>query len=518
MLRSVSTALQPSARLFLPWLLAALGLALAVPVVRSLALLWRQDVSLSHGPVLGLIAAGILVYRRKELVDRRSAGWPAAGILAVGLLLQLLGVADDILVLQALALLVLALGTAWLLGGLPAARIAAGALGLVLFALPWPLSLTDRLAFPMQLISSTWAGMFCGVVGLSVERTGVQLAAFTGGSEMPAYVVAVTRQCSGFTSLLVLLAVGYLIAYVTPGRWYVRAALVAVAVPLAIVTNAFRLSVILFVGSHVSHGAAKWVHDRETPFLVLLCTLLLLGIRALLLNFAPPPPVSTEAEGVAVSPNAKATHLPLRRALAAMAALVVALVARPLFASTAHRDQPGQDFLRGLAFPAGERVATEQGLTPIEQATLRPDSALVRQYQRPGEPPIQLVVIAGRDPECVHSPRSCLAGGGWERMSERVQSVSTAGGAVATNRTLLFQGQEQLLVTYFFSDGSFSTPHLAAFQAHSLIQRLQLRAPLHALIRVAVPVAGDVRAAERLTDEFAQSAFPAVLHRLREAQ
>jgi EpsI family protein len=297
----------------------------------------------------------------------------------------------------------------------------------------------------------------------------------------------------------------------------VRAALVAVAVPLAVVTNAFRLSIILFVGSHVSHGAAKWVHDRETPFLVMLCTLLLLGIRALLLSLAPPSPPTGETPPPSQPVIRPRVQFPLGRALVAMAALVVAMAVRPLFASTAQQGRTGQDFLRDLTFPAGERQVTEQGLTPIEQATLRPDSALVRQYQRPGEPPIQLVVIAGRGPECVHSPRSCLAGGGWERMSERVHGVEVPDGTVATNRALLFQGRDQLLVTYFFTDGRYSTPHLAAFQAHSLFQRLRLRAPMHALIRVAVPVTGNAREAERLTDEFARSAFPAVLQRLREA-
>ena len=252
--------------------------------------------------------------------------------------------------------------------------------------------------------------------------------------------------------------------------------------------------------------------------LLLLTTILLLGSRQFMLAFLSPDPEDQAAAPPAAAPVPRPAPRPLTQGLAVSLVLGVAVVVRLVLTPAPGGPAPRPDFLQGLAVPAAERQVTEQALTPVEVATLKPDSALVREYRRPTEPPVQLLVVAGSRPESVHSPRSCLAGGGWERLTDDVVNLPLAQGKLATNRTLLSQGRDQLLVTYFFTDGHYSTPHLASFQAYSLLQRLRARVPLHALVRVAVPVAGDARAAARLSDEFAQSALPAVLQRLREAQ
>jgi exosortase/archaeosortase family protein len=94
----------------------------------------------------------------------------------------------------------------------------------------------------------------------------------------------VAQQCSGLTSLMVLLAFGYLMAYFTPTRWWGRVLMVAAVIPLALLGNAIRLTIILLVGGLMDAKSATWVHDNEQPVLVFLCSFGLLGLRQLLLG------------------------------------------------------------------------------------------------------------------------------------------------------------------------------------------------------------------------------------------
>jgi exosortase/archaeosortase family protein len=101
----------------------------------------------------------------------------------------------------------------------------------------------------------------------------------------PIYSIVVAQQCSGLTSMMVLLALGYLIAYFTPVKWGWRAAMVALCIPLTVLTNSVRLAIILFAGAHHGAALAKWIHDHEGPVLILFCSVGLTGARHLLLTW-----------------------------------------------------------------------------------------------------------------------------------------------------------------------------------------------------------------------------------------
>jgi exosortase/archaeosortase family protein len=61
-----------------------------------------------------------------------------------------------------------------------------------------------------------------------------------------------------------------------------RVLLAAAVVPMAVLTNALRLTIVLFAGAHHSAAVAQWIHDHEGPVLIALCAVGLIGIRHLL--------------------------------------------------------------------------------------------------------------------------------------------------------------------------------------------------------------------------------------------
>lgn len=281
----------------LPALLAA---ALWAPVLRSLGATWMSDPTVSHGPVVLLLAAGHLWLYRKGLT-LRGPGSPHAAAIAAGCgLLLVAAYWLEIEVLKPVALVGLtAAGVGWL-GGRRAGMTALACLGLLLLAVPWPTTLVERLAFPLQLGSSSYAAMLCGLLGLPVQRDGVHLAALDAPGGAPVYTILVARQCSGLTSLQVLLTLGYLVALHTPGRIGPRVGMVLAVAPLALLTNAVRLALVLFAGAYHSPGMAQWIHDHEAPVLIALCTTCLLLARKLITG--PQPAEEKDAEPLVPQP------------------------------------------------------------------------------------------------------------------------------------------------------------------------------------------------------------------------
>jgi len=76
--------------------------------------------------------------------------------------------------------------------------------------------------------------------------------------------------------LLVLLALTYLVAYFTPVKLGWRVLMMVAVIPLALLTNATRLTLILLFGYHGNAALAKLVHDNEGPVLIFFCSLVLM--------------------------------------------------------------------------------------------------------------------------------------------------------------------------------------------------------------------------------------------------
>ena len=256
---------------------AVLLLALWAFTIGKLVNAWRSDAALSHAPLLPLLVAALLWARRDQL--RQTAGGATLGLVIVFFAgaLNVLAGWGDIVFLRSAALVLMLIGFTWAIAGSQAGRAAAGPLGLLLFMIPWPTTLVERLAFPMQLLSSKYAAMLIGMLGIPIERSGIALTT-------PEYQILVAEACSGITSLGVLLALGYLLACITRLPAWAKLTLFAVTAPLALFTNTIRVAMIVIAGHLHSETAAMWIHDHEAPVLLLLCGALLMAVQTGLLQ------------------------------------------------------------------------------------------------------------------------------------------------------------------------------------------------------------------------------------------
>jgi exosortase len=231
-----------------------------------------------------LIAIGLIWLKRDRLGPWTAENRTGLAMLVFSTFCFLAAMWADIDFLKPIAATAIGLCAAWYVAGPSVARVLAGPLGLLLFVVPWPTTLVARLAFPLQLVSSAYAGQLAGMLGLPIVRDGVNLAVMPDLHRAPVYEVVVAQECSGLTSIIVLLTIGYLIAYLTPIRTYLRAILLVSVIPLALILNAVRLTAILCIGTWYSHSLAMWVHNHEEPVLVFFTTLCVIGIRRYLID------------------------------------------------------------------------------------------------------------------------------------------------------------------------------------------------------------------------------------------
>jgi len=492
-----------------------IGAAVTAPVAGDLIRVWRSNTELGHGPLLVLICAGLVWGCRAKLPPIEPDVIGSLWLLVPAALVHLTGSWLEIDLFRVLGLMGLLAGSIWLGCGLGVLRGLAGPLGLLLFSIPWPTSVSERLSFPLQTTSSAYATMLCGLLGQRIQQSGIQLSIMPETGTEPLYTILVSRACSGLTSLHVLLALGYLIAYLTPVRWPHRAALFSATIPIAVLANAVRLTFILLAGGHIGPEAARWVHDHEAPVLIALAGLLLVGLRAALL--AGGPGASAPANPAPVVPpvrfrNGWSTPLLLSTFLGLLLAARTAAAKRP----AERGSEP--DFFQNTSLAYRDWQVKERDLDASERAQLAPDSVLVRQFESADGAQIELSTIAGRKRSTLHSPGSCLVGCGWERLDESEHAVILGDGQVRMTRALMGLGSRQLLVTYFFTDGARSAPTLLGFQAAGLWQQFRSRSRMQAVVRIVAPVRSSLAETQALSDDFLLQVVPKVLKSIRQAQ
>lgn len=286
-------------------MIGALVFGLAASTAAPLWGEWRGDSSLSHAPLVPFITIGLLWLRRNTLRRWQGAAPGGLALLVASALSYVLAVWADVVFLAPLSFIGMLIGLAWFLGGRDALFATAGPLGFLVFLIPWPTTLVERLAFPMQLMSSTYAALFGGILGIPVQRMGVELAVVPHPGAAPIYSMVVAQKCSGLTSLTVLLALGYLVALFTPRGLGWKALLFAAVPPIALLSNATRLTAVLAAGAWGRPGTAQWIHDNEGPLLIFICSLALMGLRQWIMDYTqrrarPAPPGDQDAHAVPI--------------------------------------------------------------------------------------------------------------------------------------------------------------------------------------------------------------------------
>ena len=489
-------------KLAAPLLIAAALVAIYYQVAADLVRAWITDGNYSHGFLIIPLAAYFAWERRFAFnnAERRPSPW-GIGILAASLLVLLAGLLGSEYFLSRISIIGVLGGLIVAAHGWRRLRVLMFPLAFLLLMIPLPAIIFNQIALPLQFVASRAGEMVIDAFGIPVLREGNVLV-------LANTTLEVAEACSGIRSLVSLITLGLVFGYFTDARFWTRALLVAITVPVAIVANAARVAGTGLLASWKGPDAAQgFFHEFSGWIVFLVAFALILGAQQFIARLAPArekrprvrrPVTSSEPSGVPVSPGTS---------VSIVACLVVGAV---LVMRTNTRDTAPARSTFG-SFPM--RIGAWQGFpdapfTPDVLAVLGATDYLTRDYVSPERRAVGLYIgywQSQRQGETIHSPLNCLPGSGWEPVSRTTIAVNTSPGdaPLVVNRYLVVKGLDRQLVYYWYQSHGRVTASEYMSRLYLMADAVRLHRTDGAIVRVIAPVQGDGADAEPRAEQLA---------------
>ncbi len=227
------------AAFLVPFLSALAWILIGIPVLRWLWQQWWTNDFYSHG----LLVFPIALYIGWRLWPR-DADWRGhdLGLVLLGILTVLYIWLNQQRADYLAAIVWLAIGAAlvWSVAGPGALRRVWFSFAFSFLAIPLPF--VERASLPLSQITGTWSAKVVQLLGLPIITNGSQII-------LPNANLVVGAQCSGLRSMVALVTLSALFAFVASGPLWGRLILLFSAFPLALVGNLARVVTLLLVAN-----------------------------------------------------------------------------------------------------------------------------------------------------------------------------------------------------------------------------------------------------------------------------
>lgn len=240
---------------------------------------WYNDENYSHGLIVPLIAGYALWQIRDELQAIRSSPmtWIGAGLMIGAVLMLWAGTVGAEMFITRISLLVALMSLILYFGGKDWLKPMAFPLLLLLLAIPIPTIIFNRIAFPLQLIASDYAARVINMIGIPAFREGNVI-------ELAQMKLEVVEACSGIRSLMSLATLAVTYVYFAEPKWWRKIVLVASVIPIAIITNAARVTITGIMAHYRGEEAAQGFQHAFSGWLMFLVAMMLLLAVGQVLN------------------------------------------------------------------------------------------------------------------------------------------------------------------------------------------------------------------------------------------
>jgi exosortase len=211
---------------------------------------WNGETDYEHGILFPFVILGLIIYQAKGL-------WAAAGKGSyLGLVAVFVGAVLYAIAYRAFqpriaagALPFLLWGGCYFLWGWRVAKLLA--FPFFFFWLAVPLPSFQQATVHLQLVATSLAHHGSSLFGVETTVVGTKILPVTGDWEP----LDIAAGCSGIRSLMALLMISATWAYIAKIKMWQRAVLFLMALPLAIIGNALRVTSIFVIAEY---GDAKW--------------------------------------------------------------------------------------------------------------------------------------------------------------------------------------------------------------------------------------------------------------------
>nr|WP_320114276.1 exosortase A [uncultured Desulfuromonas sp.] len=239
---------------------------------------WHHDPNYSHGFLVPVISGYFVWQSWPELQKLPVRPAYSGALIVVGsLLLLMVGYVGTEYFSMRSSVVFLVAGVTLLWCGWQVLRALALPIGFLLFMVPLPYILYDAIAFPLKLMVARFSVISLKLMGIVVLREGNII-------RFPQTVLEVADACSGLRSLMSLLALAVAYAVLSQTSTLKRLVIVAAAIPIAIITNMFRVIVTGVLAQYYGAAAAEGFFHEFAGLVVFACAMVLLFVLGMLLK------------------------------------------------------------------------------------------------------------------------------------------------------------------------------------------------------------------------------------------
>lgn len=502
------------------WATLVAGVCLAIALcwegVTLMVDYWLDREEYSHGILIPFIALYLMWQKQHELMKLDYTGaWPGFLLTLFGLFVFYAGELSTLYPIIQYGFLILLYGLVLSVMGWRAFLIVLVPLLVLSFMVPLPNFLYNNLSAKLQLLSSE--------IGVAVIRA-FQISVYLEGNviDLGDYKLQVVEACNGLRYLFPLMTLGFIVAYLYRAEFWKRALIFLSTIPITVLMNSFRIGVIgvtvNFWGQEMAEG---FLHDFEGWIIFMACFAVLFVEMWLLMRitgdrrplntvFGLDAPAPRPADGVEV--RERGLPKPFLASVAVLALAVVAALALPARTEI----EPPRTAFSEFPLTLGEWKGTPEAMEQVYIDALKfTDYALVNFRDDIGNNVnfYAAYYASQRKGESVHSPRSCLPGGGWEIESLTQVALPEAvvnGAPLQVNRALISYGENKQLVYYWFQQRGRAITNEYLVKWYIFWDALTRSRTDGSLVRLIVPLreGGDVAQMDQALARFAGRLAP----------
>jgi len=231
-------------------LLSIIAIWMAFPPLRDLLQNAKQTDYYSHIPLIPVISAYFIFRKRKEIFGKSlSFCWPGLFIMAAGAMLRLVGQGlqanlNDYASLATFSALVFWLGSFLFLYGKEALRKAYFPAAFLIFAVPIPSVLMEKIISVLVRASTSVTNLLFKAIGVAFTREGSIF-------DLPGLSIEVAKECSGIRSSLALFITGILAGHLFLKKFWKKGVLALAVFPVAVFKNGLRIVGLYLLSYHI---------------------------------------------------------------------------------------------------------------------------------------------------------------------------------------------------------------------------------------------------------------------------